>query len=105
MMKTDKQLQLEVEEELDFDPVVNSANIGVEVADRIVTLSGHPSSYAEKLAAEKAAQRVAGVKAVVIEMQVRLLSPSYPPDFKKSSLSRLKFRNPGTQGGRVGYFV
>ncbi len=71
-MKTDKQLQLEVEEEMDFDPVVNSANIGVEVTNRIVTLSGHPSSYAEKLAAEKAAQRVAGVKAVVIEMQVRL---------------------------------
>jgi osmotically-inducible protein OsmY len=71
-MKTDKQLQLEVEEELDFDPLVNSASIGVEVTDRVVTLSGHPSSYAEKLAAEKAAQRVAGVKAVVVEMQVRL---------------------------------
>jgi hyperosmotically inducible protein len=38
-----------------------------------VTLSGHPVSYAEKLAAEKGAQRVAGVKAVVVEMDIRLL--------------------------------
>ncbi|HEY3538615.1 MAG: BON domain-containing protein [Trinickia sp.] len=71
-MKTDKQLKHEVEEELEFSPLINSALIGVEVTDGIVTLSGHPSSYAEKLAAEKAAQRVAGVKAVVVEMHVRL---------------------------------
>lgn len=71
-MKTDRQLKQEVEEELDYDPAVNVADIGVEVKDRVVTLSGHPSSYAEKLAAEKAAQRVAGVKAVVIELDVRL---------------------------------
>ncbi|NRO96947.1 BON domain-containing protein [Paraburkholderia sp. NMBU_R16] len=71
-MKTDKQLKHEVEEELEFSPLIHSAQIGVEVTDGIVTLSGHPSSYAEKIAAEKAAQRVAGVKAVVVEMHVRL---------------------------------
>lgn len=71
-MKTDKQLKQDVEEELEYDPSVDIADIGVEVNDRIVTLSGHPTSYAEKLAAEQAAQRVSGVKAVVIEMEVRL---------------------------------
>jgi osmotically-inducible protein OsmY len=71
-MKTDRQLRDEVVEELDFDPLINSAEIGVEVTDRVVTLSGHPSSYAEKVAAEKAAQRVSGVKAVVVDMRVRL---------------------------------
>ncbi|MBB5428955.1 osmotically-inducible protein OsmY [Paraburkholderia atlantica] len=71
-MKTDSQLKREVEDELDWDPAVTSADIGVEVTNRVVTLSGHPPSFAEKLAAEKAAQRVAGVKAVVVEMQVRL---------------------------------
>jgi len=71
-MKTDKQLQREVEEELAWDPAVNVTDIGVEVKERVVTLSGHPASYAEKLAAEKAAQRVAGVKAVVVEMDIRL---------------------------------
>lgn len=71
-MKTDKQLKQDVEDELEWNPAVDSANIGVEVVDRIVTLSGHPSSYAEKLAAEKAAQRVGGVKAVVVDMHVHL---------------------------------
>jgi hyperosmotically inducible protein len=71
-MKTDQQLQQEVEEELAWDPAVNVTDIGVEVKERVVTLSGHPASYAEKLAAEKAAQRVAGVKAVVVEMSLRL---------------------------------
>lgn len=58
-MKTDRQLKQEVDEELDYDPAVNAVDIGVEVKERVVTLSGHPSSYAEKIAAEKAAQRVA----------------------------------------------
>jgi len=71
-MKSDFELKRQVEEELAWDPAVDSTDIGVEVRDRIVTLSGHPSSYAEKLAAEKAAQRVAGVKAVVVEMSIRL---------------------------------
>jgi hyperosmotically inducible protein len=71
-MKTDRKLKEDVEEELDWSPDVNSTGIGVEVEDGVVTLSGHPSSYAEKLAAEKAVQRVAGVKAVVVEMEVRL---------------------------------
>lgn len=71
-MKTDMELQRQVEEELAWDPAVSVTDIGVEVRDRVVTLSGHPVSYAEKVAAEKAAQRVAGVKAVVVEMDVRL---------------------------------
>ncbi|ACD19916.1 BON domain-containing protein [Paraburkholderia phytofirmans] len=71
-MKSDMELKHEVEEELAWDPAVSVTDIGVEVHDRIVTLSGHPASYAEKIAAEKAAQRVAGVKAVVVELKVRL---------------------------------
>lgn len=71
-MKSDRQLKKEVEEELEWDPAVTATDIGVEVTDRVVTLSGHPPSYAEKLAAEKAAHRVAGVRAVVVEMEVRL---------------------------------
>jgi hyperosmotically inducible protein len=71
-MKTDRQLKQEVEAELEWDPAVNAAGIGVEVNDRVVTLAGHLDSYAEKLAAEKAAQRVGEVKAVVVELDVRL---------------------------------
>src|SRR5579864_6899313 len=72
MMKSDMELKQQVEEELVWDPAVKATDIGVEVNERVVTLSGHPASYAEKIAAEKAAQRVAGVKAVVVEMDVRL---------------------------------
>jgi hyperosmotically inducible protein len=72
-MKSDMELKRQVEDELTWDPAVNDTDIGVEVRDRVVTLSGHLTSYAEKVAAEKAAQRVAGVKAVVVELDVRLL--------------------------------
>ena len=71
-MKTDMQVKREVQEELDWDPSINATEVGVEVKDRVVTLSGHLSNYAEKLATEKAVQRVAGVKAVVVELDVRL---------------------------------
>ena len=87
-MKTDKQLRDEVEEELDFDPLINSAQIGVEVSDRVVTLSGHPSSYAEKVAAEKAAQRVSGVKAVVVDLHVRLPNEDVHTDEETASAVR-----------------
>ena len=71
-MKSDIELKRQVEDELMWDQAVDVTDIGVEVRDRVVTLSGHPTSYAEKLAAEKAAQRVAGVKAVVVELAIRL---------------------------------
>jgi osmotically-inducible protein OsmY len=71
-MKTDAQLQQDVIAELKWEPSVNAAQIGVEVKDGVVTLAGHVSSYAEKYDAERAAQRVAGVKALAIEMDVTL---------------------------------
>src|SRR5450755_1909737 len=71
-MKTDAQLQQDVIAELNWEPSVNAAQIGVEVKDGIVTLAGHVSSYAEKYAAERAAQRVCGVKALAVEMNVNL---------------------------------
>lgn len=91
-MKTDRQLKQEVDEELDYDPAVNAADIGVEVKERVVTLSGHPSSYAEKIAAEKAAQRVAGVKAVVVEMVVRLPNDDVRTDEDTASAVRAMLR-------------
>ena len=71
-MKTDKQLQQDVVAELSWEPSINAAQIGVEVKDGIVTLAGHVGSFAEKWEAEVAAQRVAGVKALAIEMEVTL---------------------------------
>ncbi|WP_454743708.1 BON domain-containing protein [Cupriavidus necator] len=69
-MKTDHQIQKDVTDELDWDPAIDAASIGVEVHDGIVTLDGHLSSYAEKLAAERAAERISGVRAVVVKLDV-----------------------------------
>ena len=71
-MKTDSQLQQDVMAELKWEPAVHAAQIGVEVKDGIVTLAGEVSSYAEKWNAERAAQRVHGVKALAVEMKVKL---------------------------------
>jgi osmotically-inducible protein OsmY len=71
-MKTDSQLQKDVMAELRWEPAVHSEQIGVEVKDGVVTLVGHVSSYSEKWNAERAAQRVTGVKALAVEMDVKL---------------------------------
>jgi osmotically-inducible protein OsmY len=71
-MKTDAQVQQDVIAELKWEPSVNAAHIGVEVNGGVVTLAGHVGSYAEKWDAERAAQRVSGVKALAIEMDVKL---------------------------------
>lgn len=69
---TDSELQRDVLEELRWEPSVEATHIGVSVKDGIVTLTGHVSSYSEKYAAERAAKRVYGVKAVANELDVKL---------------------------------
>ena len=76
MKKTDSQLQHDVMAELEWEPAVDHADIGVAVNDGVVTLSGYVKNFAEKLAAEKAVRRVAGVRAIAEEIKVRLASDS-----------------------------
>jgi osmotically-inducible protein OsmY len=71
-MDKDAEIQSNVLEELLFDPQVDAAAIGVSVNDGVVSLTGHVSSFAEKVAAEKATQRVKGVRAIVQNVEVRL---------------------------------
>ena len=79
-MKTDRQLQQDVLEELQWEPAVEASAIGVEATDGVVTLAGHVASFPEKWAAEDAAQRVAGVKGVVVEIDVRIPDSSKRTD-------------------------
>ena len=65
------QLRQHILDELEFEPSVNAAHIGVAVDRGVVTLTGHVSSYTEKLAAVKAARRVKGVRAIAEEIEVR----------------------------------
>ncbi len=76
----DLNLQREVTEELEWDPAVDAAHIGVAARDGIVTLSGHVSSFSEKLAAERATRRVKGVKAVALDLDVELPSSKKTAD-------------------------
>ena len=71
-MKTDAQLQKDVMAQLAWEPAIKATRIGVEVKDGVVTLAGEVATYSEKWYAERAAQRVSGVKALAIEMKVTL---------------------------------
>ncbi|MFC5606197.1 BON domain-containing protein [Variovorax soli] len=79
-MKTDAQLQNDVEAELAWDPQVTHTNVGVLVKDGVVTLTGYPASHSEKYAIERATQRVAGVRAIAVELEVRLPQDDVRPD-------------------------
>ncbi len=76
---SDKTIRNAVEEELDWEPSIDSEHIGVTVEDGVVTLSGHVGTYAEKFTAEKAAKRVKGVRAIAQEIEIRF------PNDKKTS--------------------
>lgn len=73
-MKHDDELRQMVIDELEWEPRIEPAHIGVACRDGVVTLSGHVAHYAERTAAERAARRVRGVKALAIELEVRLPS-------------------------------
>jgi osmotically-inducible protein OsmY len=71
-MKTDIQLKDDVTAELAWDPAINAAHIGVMVKDGVVTLAGHLDTFAEKYAVERAARRVAGVRGIALDLEVKL---------------------------------
>ncbi|MDP3557032.1 MAG: BON domain-containing protein [Bacteroidota bacterium] len=72
-MKTDFEIQRDVMDELNYEPSLKANEIGVAVKGGIVTLSGTIDSYGKKIAAENAAKRVAGVKAVAEDIEVKLM--------------------------------
>ena len=64
-------LRQDIIDELEFEPSIDAANIGIAVDNGVVTLTGHVSTYAQKFAAVRAASRVYGVKAVADELTVK----------------------------------
>jgi osmotically-inducible protein OsmY len=77
---TDKDIQQAILRELEWEPQVKSNEIGVAVKDGIVTFSGYVDSYTKRYHAERAAKRVAGVKAVVNDLEVHLPTSSERTD-------------------------
>lgn len=67
----DSDLRQVVIDELEFEPSVEASNIGVAAKDGIVTLSGYVTSYAQKMATERAVRRVKGVHGMAQEIEIR----------------------------------
>jgi osmotically-inducible protein OsmY len=76
----DREIQQDVLDELDWDPEVEVTDVGVEVNDGVVTLTGTVDIFAKKFAAEQAAFRVEGVRAVANDIVVHLEGVGYRTD-------------------------
>jgi osmotically-inducible protein OsmY len=79
-MRSDEDIERDVEEELNWDPDIESADIAVTVKDGVVTLAGFARSYNERWQAEADTKRVKGVAAVANDIEVRLPALSQRPD-------------------------
>ena len=84
----DKQIREDVLAELDWEPSINATNVGVAVEHGIVTLTGHVTTYAQRYAAESAAKRVRGVRAVAEEIEVRPVSGGQTTDNQIAKIGR-----------------
>lgn len=91
-MKTDMQLKADVTAELAWEPAVNAASIGVLVNDGVVTLTGHLDTFAEKYAAERAVRRVAGVRGLAMELDVKLATGHQRSDSEIASATASALR-------------
>jgi osmotically-inducible protein OsmY len=67
---SDLELRRMILDELEFQPNIDAAAIGVAVENGVVSLTGHVKTYAQKFAAERAVKGVKGVKAVAEEIKV-----------------------------------
>ncbi|WP_342240006.1 BON domain-containing protein [Inquilinus sp. OTU3971] len=89
MTGKNEDLRRTVLNELAWDPTFDATHIGVAADNGVVTLTGHVTTYAEKLAAERAAQRVTGVRGIAEEIEVR---PSYAKKTKDDEIAERAVR-------------
>jgi len=87
--ETDKQLREAVLRQLDWDPQIVSKDISVNTKEGVATLTGFVHSYAEKVAAEKAAKSVYGVKAVANDIEVKPMTRT-DPEITRDILEAMK---------------
>src|SRR6201995_1025639 len=95
-MRTDSEIKRDVEAELQSDPAIDATDIAVAAKNGVVTLAGFVRSYAEKLEAEAAAKRVAGVVGVANDIEVRLpnLDQRPDPEIARDAIAAIKDRVP-----------
>jgi osmotically-inducible protein OsmY len=92
-MKSDKQLQKDVMDDLTWDPSIDASKIGVSVVNGVVTLTGSVPSYFQKQNTERIVKRVSGVRAVANDIEVRLPSSTErnDSDIAQAALNALKW--------------
>jgi osmotically-inducible protein OsmY len=91
LIHTDEEIQKDVLAELKWDAQVQPNEIGVSVKDGVVTLTGWVDSYLKKWAAEDAAHRVGGVKAVANDIEVKLFSERTDTDIAEAAVHALQW--------------
>jgi osmotically-inducible protein OsmY len=89
---TDVHVRNAVVRQLDWDPEVDASAVGVSAREKVVTLTGFTDTYAEKLAAERVAKRVRGVRAVANDIIVRQMVGATDADIARDALLALKAR-------------
>jgi osmotically-inducible protein OsmY len=91
----DKELRQNIMDEIDFEPSIDSANIGVAVELGVATLTGHVPTYAQRTGAEEVVRRVRGVRGIAQEIEIRPLGSAAAADdeIAKRVLSTLKWNS------------
>lgn len=93
-MRSDSDIERDVEAELRWDPDINATDIGVAVKGGVVTLTGFVRSYLQKWDAELAAKRVAGVAGVANDLDIRLPDERSDPDIARDAVAAITSRVP-----------
>lgn len=88
----DQRLREAVLRHLEWDPEFDASRIGVTATDGIVTLSGYVDTYASKLAAERCARKVYGVRGIANELHVSLAEERTDPDLAHDAVAALRNR-------------
>jgi osmotically-inducible protein OsmY len=96
VMRSDQDVECDVKDELQWDPDLDASDIALSVKNGVVTLAGFVKSYSDKYGAEAAAKRVAGVKAVANDLEVRLpaIDQRPDPDIARDAVDAIKSQLP-----------
>lgn len=90
-MRTDSELRTSVTAELSWDPSIRDEDIATAVKDGVVTLAGSIDTYAQRYAAERAVERVNGVRAIVNDLTVKLQMERSDADLAHAAVNALRW--------------
>ena len=93
-MKSDSEIERDVREELKWDPDLHADDIAISVKNGVVTLAGFVPSYSDRLEAEAATKRVAGVLANDLEVRLPAIDQRPDPDIARDAVAALKAELP-----------